>query len=237
MNRLQLCQRAALECGVSGTITTTIGQVGSLARIVTWVDEGWGELQTEHDDWDWMRSSNLLGAGASFATVAGQASYPLGTGAGTTGIDVSAFGKWDRYSFRNYVTTVGITSEMFLDFIPYDTWRNAYMLGAMRTVKTRPVVVAIGPDKSVCIGPPSNGLYTVTADYFTAPAAMAADTDTPTGLPAQFHMAIVYAAMMLYAGYESAQEVYNKGAAGYGSLLRELEAHYLPEVHFAGALA
>ena len=63
MNRLQLVQRLALECGVSGDITTTINQTGEALRLVTWVDQGWENLQTEHDDWDWMRSSNILGQG------------------------------------------------------------------------------------------------------------------------------------------------------------------------------
>jgi hypothetical protein len=79
-----------------------------------------------------MRSSNILGAGASFVTVAGQASYPLGTGAGTVGIAVDSFGKWDRETFRCYTTTVGTNDEQFLDDIPFDVWRDAYMLGAMR---------------------------------------------------------------------------------------------------------
>lgn len=237
MNYLQICQRLAMECGVSGTLTTTVGQVGSLGRIVTWANQGWDELQTEHDDWGWMRSSNILGAGASFATVAGQASYPLGTGAGTCGISVATFGKWARNTFRNYTTSVGVSNEMFLDYIDFDVWRDGYMLGAMRSVQTRPVAVAIAPDQSVCVGPPPNALYTVTGDYFMAPTAMAADADVPIGLPVSYHMTIVYRAMMMYAGYESAPEVFQRGQADYNSNLRALEALRLPEIGFGGALA
>jgi hypothetical protein len=72
-------------------------------------------------------------------------SYPLGTGAGTVGIAVDSFGKWDRDTFRCYTTTVGTNDEQFLDEVPFDVWRDAYMLGAMRSVQTRPVVVAVGP--------------------------------------------------------------------------------------------
>ncbi len=237
MNFLSLAQRLVLECGVSGTLSTTASQTGSLGRIVTWVNQAWQELQTEHDDWDWMLSSNLLGAGVSFATVAGQASYPLGTAAGTSGVAVANFGKWARDSFRNYTTSVGVSNEMFLDWVPYDTWRDAYMLGAMRTVQTRPVAFAIGPDKSICLGPPPNALYTVTGDFYVAPTLMAVDTDVPALPDAHFHMAIVYKAMMMYAGYESAPEVFQRGQQGYASLLKELEAKRAPEMSFAGALA
>lgn len=236
MNRLALSQRLALECAVSGTLTTTINTTGEQLRIVTWVDQAWNDLQTEHDDWNWMRSSNLLGAGASFVTVAGTATYPLGTGAGTCGIAVSVFGKWARDSFRCYTTTVGTNDENILDPITFDAWRDVYMYGANRAVQTRPVAVAVGPDESVCIGPPSNGLYTVTGDYFTAPTIMLSDTDVPTGLPVAQHMLIVYKGMMSYAGYEAASEVFQRGKAGWDMMLAQLEALKMTEVAWAGAL-
>ena len=241
MTLLQLLQRCAIECSISGAASISTAQGitpgSSLGRILMWLNTAWAELQTVSDEWEWLRSSNILGAGASFTTVAGQASYPLGTGPGTSGIPVTSFGKYDRYSFRNYTTSAGTNNEWFLDWIDYDKWRNSYMLGAMRTVQTRPVAVAIGPDKSVCLGPPPNGLYTVTADYWMAPSQMSADIDVPVGLPAQYHMIIVYDAMRSYAGYESAQEVWDRADRGYRMLRGELEATYLPEIYTAGALA
>jgi hypothetical protein len=234
MNRLALCQRLVQEAGVSGTLSTTIGNTGSLNRCVTWIDQAWSELQTLHDDWDWLRSSNVLGAGMSFATVAGQASYPLGSGAGTCGVLASNFTKWARDTFRNYTTTVGVTNEGHLDEIPFDSWRNTYMFGANRNVQTRPVTVAIGPDQSVCLGPPPNALYTVTADYFTGPTVMTLDTDLPTGLPAGYHMMLVYSAMMMYAGYEDAPEVNQRGMAGYNLILKQIEAIRAPRIVWDG---
>lgn len=237
MNYLALVNSAILNCGVSGgPISTVVGATGSIGRIVSWVGDSWSELQTEHDDWDWMRSSNVLGAGASFATVAGQASYPLGTGAGTVGILADDFGKWDADSFRAYTTSVGVADEQFLDDIDFDVWRDAYMVGPMRSVQTRPVAVAVGPDQSVNVGPPSNGLYTVTADFWVAPTVMAADADIPTGLPTRFHMLIVYRTMIKYAGYESAPEVWGRATREDRRMTAQLEAARLPSISFAGAL-
>ena len=243
MNRLQLCQRTAIECGVASNVAitsilpTVVGAAGSLGRVVNWVDEAWNDIQTYRDDWDWMRSSNLLGSGVSFVTVAGQASYPLGTGAGTVGVTAASFGKWDRTTFRNFTTAVGTSSENYLDEISFDLWRNGYMLGAQRTVQTRPYVVAFGPDQSVCLGPPPNALYTVTGDYFTAPAVMAVDTDTPTGLPAPFHMLIVYVAMVKYGGYEAAPDVYQRGATSSAAFYNRLQSLRAPRISFGGPLA
>lgn len=239
MNRLSLCQRAMVECGASGSMTTTIGQTGELLRFVQWVDQAWEELQTEHDDWGWMRSSQILGGGQgmSFATVAGTATYPLGSGAGTTGVLLANFTKWDRDTFRSYTTSVGTNDEMVLDEVAYDTWRDGYMIGALRTQQTRPFIFAIAPNETVCLGPPPNSLYTITGDYFIAPTTMVADIDTPTGLPAQHHLAIVYKMMMAYSGYEAASEVYQRGDAGYRDHKRQLEFIKLPQVRTGGPLA
>lgn len=236
MNFLALVQRAMRECGSSGVITTVAAPIAETQRFLDWVTDAWNDIQVKHDDWEFMRSSSILGLGTSFATVAGQASYPLGTGAGTAGVTAALFGKWDRETFRVQVTAQGHDNETFLDWIPYDSWRDSYMYGAMRDVQTRPVAMSIGPDKSICLGPPPDGTYTVTGDFFKAPTTMAADTDLPTGLPAQFQMLIVYGAMMKYSGYEAAPEVLQRGQIGYDRMMVDLESVYAPETYFAGAL-
>jgi hypothetical protein len=243
VNLLAICQRTAVECGVASgsaiqtALSTVVGATGSLGRVVGWVQDAWTDVQMDHDDWSWMRSSVLLGGGATVPTIAGQASYPLGTGAGTVGVAVDAFGKWDRETFRCFPTAVGFQGEDYLDEVPFDTWRDGYMFGAQRSVKTRPVVVAVGPDQSLNLGPPPNGLYTVTADYFVAPSEMVADTDVPVGLPTRFHMLIVYYAMQKYAGYESAPEVMQRGASESTRMLAQLMAVRAPRLTFGGALA
>jgi hypothetical protein len=231
------------------------------------VADAYSDIAQDHDDWDWLRSSNIFGQGVSFQTITGQARYPLGTTARTLGIDPETFGKWDCETFRNYSTanssplwaidgfgnpvTDGFgnpvmvsahggpygTDEIFMDQIPFDAWRDGYMLGAMRGVRTRPVVIAIGPDQSLNLGPPPNGNYTVTGDYFVAPSMMVADTDIPVGLPSRFHMLIVYRTMMKYAGYESAPEVYQRGSQENAGMYAQLLARFSPSMRFSGALA
>lgn len=239
MNYLALGTRLIQECGISGTMSTTANQTGEFLRVTSWINSAWNELQTKHDDWEFLRSSVLLGGGAgcSFTTVSGQAVYPLGAGAGTAGVSAAVFGKWDLNSFRCNTTTVGFADETYLDPIGYDEWRNSYMYGAMRSVTTRPVVISKAPTQGLCLGPPPNALYTVTGDFFIQPTQMVNDTDLPTGLPTQFHMAIVYKGMQMYAGYEAASEVFQRGDIGYKRMMVELEANYGPKMFFAGALA
>lgn len=242
MTFLQLAQRLATESGVSGMLSTTAGQAGSLGRIVNWVGAAWNEIQTAHDDWDWMRASSILGSGVSFAPAAAQFNAPLGTGGGQVGVAADSFGKWDEATFRCYTTATFVSSgypldEIFMDCIDFDIWRDAYMLGAMRAVQTRPYVIAIGPDQSLSLGPPPNGLYTITGDYWMAPSLLVNDADVPAGLPTRWHMLIVYKALLKYGLYEAAEDVVQRAQTEWDIMYRQLEARRLARMGFGGALS
>lgn len=243
INFLSLCQRAAIECGVASgsairtALPTIVGATGSLGRIVGWVADAWTDVQMDKSDWWWMRSSALLGFGASFQTIGGQAAYPLGTGPGTVGVDDSTLGKWDRETFRNSTTTSGFRDEILMEEIPYDAWRNGYMLGAQRSVQTRPQVFAVGPGSALCLGPPPNGNYTVTGDYFVAPSVMVNDTDVPLGLPPRFSMIIVYRVMIKAGQYEAASELVQRGEQENAGIYAQLMAAQSPAFTWGGALA
>lgn len=243
MNFLQLAQRAAVECGVASNtaivtaMPTTIGATGSLGRIVNWINDSWTDIEMDQEDWDWMRSSQILGAGVSFQTIAGQASYPLGTGPGTVGVDPELFGKWDRETVWSFTTANGFRDEINLGEFTFDQWRSVYMSNANRDVRSRPQAFAVGPDQSLCLGPNVNSNYTVTADYFVAPSVMVADTDIPVGLLSRFHMLIVYRTMLKYGGYESAPEVYERGKKEGDGMYAQLMSVRAPRMTFGGALA
>lgn len=237
MNYLQLCQRLMVECGISGSLATTSGQSGELLRVTTWISAAWAEIQGKHDDWGFMRASYLNPqgvtgiAGISFPTVAGR---PVNT---LSQLAINSITKWDQYSFRVYQTAAGVTTETYLDPIDYDDWRDGYMYGALRTVQTRPVAVAISPDLGVCLGPPPDGTYTVEGDFWVDVQQLTADGNIPQGIPTRFHMTIVYEAMKKYAGYEAAQEVMDRAKGEGRPLYTQMEALYAPKINMAAALA
>lgn len=217
---LQLTQRLARECGVAGTgPLTVVGQTGEAGRLVNWINAAWLDVQEQHDDWNWLRTS------VTFATVASQATYtPTDAGVATT------LGHWKKDSFRIYTTSDGYPSEVFLGDIGYDDWRNLYQFGSLRTVTTRPIFVAVAPNRSLCLGPTPDALgYTVVGDYFLAPTQMSADADIPT-LPERFQLAIVYRAMMMYAMFESAPEVLQQGQTEFNRIMRRLEVDQQPQM-------
>lgn len=135
----------------------------------------------------------------------------------------------------NVLTYAGLRSEIFMTYVDYEFWRDGYEFGALRQTQTRPTIMTITPDKSIGLGPfPIDG-YTVLGDYFRVPTEMAVDTDTPS-LPTQFHMAIVYRAMMSYGAFEAASEVYQRGETEFNKLIRRVAADRLPEITAGSAL-
>lgn len=243
MTYLQMCQRACVECGVASNtavataLPTVIGATGSVGRVVNWVADAFSDIAQDHDDWSWLRSSQILGQGVSFTTVNGQASYPLGTGPGTVGVATDVLGKWDAETFWSFTTSNGFSDEIPLGEVTFDYWRAVYMNNANRNVRTRPVAFAIGPDLSINLGPNVNGNYTVTGDYFMVAPVLAADADVPLGLPTRFHMLVVYRAMIKYGFYESAQEVTARGNQENDGMYAQLQALRAPRISFGGALA
>jgi len=227
MTFLQLVNRLRQKVGITGNDLTTLSNLsGESLRCKNWVNEAWIDIQEQHPDWNWLRTT------VSFATVDGQAVYtPTDCGIAAT------LGTWKKDSFRIYVTANGFVSETFLGDMLYDNWRDIYQFGALRTTTTRPVFISVAPNRSLCFGPAPDALgYTVVGDYYLAPSEMAADSDVPT-LPERFQMAIVYRAMMSYAGFESAPEVYQDGQTEFNRMMRRLELDQQPQMLVGEPLA
>lgn len=218
---LELVQRLQLEAAVSGDITTLVGATGETLRLKTWVQQGYQDLQNDRFNWDYLRSSQLMGSGVSFATVAGDAVYTLGTGSGTVGVTANGFGSWVRQAFRCQTTSVGVQDQMMLDWITYDEWRDGYAYGAMQSVQTRPVAIAVGPNNALCLGPYPAAGYTITGDYYLAPQTLSANADEPSNIPMQFQIAIVWRALWYYGMYEAAPEVVARAEVRYRQTSRQ----------------
>lgn len=235
---LALCNRMLLECAISGgPMTSVVSQTGEFQRVTTWINQSYNELQTEHFNWDFLRSSQLEGGGVSFTTIAGQAVYPLGTGAGTVGVAAANFGSWVKQSFRDQTTTRGVLDQYMLEWISFDAWRDAYSFGAQQTVTTRPVAIAFSPENAICVGPWPTSAYTLTGDYFTAPLVLSTNTDVPSNIQVQWQMAIVYQAMIYYGMYESAPDVVARGERYYRKLTRQFTNLRTPMISAGRTLA
>lgn len=223
MNLLALCNRLIVEAGISASpMTTTASQTGELGRVVGWIQSAWMDIQNAQPNWRWMRKS------ATILTVAGQSG-----GYDATAADVAT---WCLDTARNYITASGNITEIFMDFVEYDDFRNSYLYGALRTAQSRPMVFTIEPANTLAFGPVSTGDYTVTNDYFKRASELASDTSEPD-MPARFHMAVVWRALMLYGGFEAASESYARGQNEFSILSSMLEIDQLPMIQMGGPLA
>ena len=230
MNFLELVQRAKRKCRVAGAApTTVINQAEEFARLVDATNEAWMWLQLKRADWHWMRYS------MSFPAVSGQATYTLAQ-IEATGSGFSYFGNWEKNSFRNYVTSVGTNSEFLMAWTDYDNWRDVYQYGATRNTLTRPTEFTILPALGIGLGCTPAAGYTISGDYFKVATEMALDADIPA-LPKQFHMAIVYKAMMFYGVSESSPEIYDEGKAEFDTMMARIELQQLPAMGEGGTLA
>lgn len=222
---LQLAQKLQQKCGVSGSpMTTCQGQTGENARIAAWIDEAYLNIQQVHATWQWMRKV------VTFDTIDGQYSYtPAQCG-------VTDLAEWKMNSFRRYIVSVGVRSEVFLSEIEYDTFRDVYIYGNMRLVTGDPISISQGPDMSLNLGlTPGSVGYTVVGEYYKEPVSLVDDTDTPE-FPARFHMLCVYRAMMMYGMYQAANEVYQEGLSLYNAMIRRMNRDQLEDVTIGSAL-
>jgi len=224
MNRLQLCQRLRQEVRISGSgPTTTLGQAGEYKKIVDWIDAAYEDIQNLHSTWMFLQFPY------SFNTIVGKKDYTP-TEAGLTAL---AFWKVQRESDVRCYYAVG--DEQILDYHPWDEFREVYLIGSSRATTGRPGKFTIQPNNTMSFDVIPDRIYAINGEYFKKPVSMAADADEPL-FPSQYHMAIVYRAMMFYGADYAANEKYTHGQNEYKKILRKLEQSQLPKYSWGGPL-
>jgi hypothetical protein len=230
MNYLQLAQRLAVECGVTGGGPASVtGQTGMYAKLVNWTNDAWVEIQGMHDNWNWMREP------FTFETVAGTGNYDPNAVTNTvTSALMTDLRYWWKDTFRCQKKSIGVQDEQWLVEWEYQVFRNTYRFNVQ--VNGRPVVFAIMPnDKKVMLGQIPDDIYQISGEYQILPVSMTANTDTPA-LPTHLHLAIVYKAMEYYGLYEAAPEVLSRGTTQFSRLRNQLEREQLPELYLGNPL-
>jgi hypothetical protein len=232
MNLIQLVQRVKREAGITGaTPTTTVGQVEEINRVTGWVVSAWNDLQTLHSEWEWMRHP------FHFTTTAQVNSYAYSVITDDdAGSVIANFGNWKRDSLRKYLVSVGTSGEMLLPFQDYDTFRNMYLFGTMRTNYAAPAVFTVDPQKRILLGNSPDAQYYINGEFYRSAVSLANDTDSPD-MPNQFHEILVWKALAHYGMYEAAAEAVSRARDEYPRWLARLEADQLPKITWGAPLA
>lgn len=213
---LELVQRAHLECGIQGDPPDGLANaVGINKNLFAWVNEAWKWLQRMRPDWHFMHGS------FSFATTAGQITYtPV-----QAGIAAGAVTSWRRDTFRRYLTSAGQSSEVRMDFQPYDEFRDTQLISSLRTAQRDPHRFTIDKALNLMIECPLAG-YTITGEYYAAVTGMDEDNDVPS-LEVEDRMILVYKAMEFYANDQNAPEVLTTARLGLKPILNRLDLRRL----------
>jgi len=219
MNFLELCVKGSEAASLPGDgPSSVVAQTGMYGKLVTWVNQAWLDIQRYRPNWLWMHDT------ATITTIAGIQEYSISS------IGLTNFGVWDVDRASIYLSS--IADEGALTYIPYDKWYALYGLGEQTT--GRPSNFTVAPNRSILFNATPDDVYTARIKYFHAASDMTANTDTP-GMPEQFHMAIVWRALMLYGVLnENAIEQYQIGQENYINMLSDLQLNQLPMATSSG---
>lgn len=219
MNYLQLSQRLRQEAGLSGSgPTTVVAQTGQSLKMVSWINTAWEEIQLMRPNWLFMNAEFTL------ATVAGQRDInPVDQA-------ITDLKLWDRESFLIYDPTIGESDQNALIYLSYGNWREGYRSRMNDRPNQRPQKITILPTNYVRFEPRPDAIYTIEGEYKRSTQVFTLDADVPTNLPDDFHMIIVWKALMYYGFYENAPEVLDEAEFNFDNLLFRLEQEQLPEM-------
>lgn len=221
---LELGQDLIQEAGIAGNLVSVTGNIGELNRVVRWILRAYKDIQRRNAQWEFLRRD------LSFPTIADVSTYTAASA------NVASFGEWRPTSFRVYSAAIGIYDEQQLVYVPWNTFRDTFLVGAQRDMRSRPTHITQRPDQSLQVWPLPDGVYQIIGEYYLAPQSMAANADVPI-FPAKFHDAITWRALMYYAQSEAAPELYAAGQEEFLKILDQMNALQMEEVTIAEAFA
>lgn len=207
MNYLDLCQRLVRETGISDSGPSTA--VGQI-----------GDLRRVTD---WINDAWL-----KIQSMRKTWRWMWSTGSSTL-------------TANTYTVTLPSTVERIervslgQGYLQEETWEN--FANAYREVTGgQPSVYAIRPDGVLVFNAKPEANETVNYEYYKTPTSMVNNNDLP-GMPARYHMLIVYAALRDYAQFDVAPELEGKAALQYQMMLADLERDQLPAIEPSECLA
>lgn len=224
MTFLQMLRRLRQECGVSGSDPSTVtGLTGEMGRLANYIKQSWIDIQTMHEDWEFLRQP------IEFICAVGQQKY------NKTEMQVVSFGRYKLDSFT-ISSAADDGDERDLPFMEYEAFKRLYMFGARRAQQSRPVCFTTNSQGDFLLGSVPDAQYRIRGEGWAMPTELQNNDDRPA-CPGQFHMAIVYRAMMMYGLFDTAPEQLTLGTAEFNKIIARMAAHQLPTITFGAPLA
>lgn len=207
---LQLVQRAYRESGIGGSTgpASVLNQSGRNGDFVKWVLDGYEEIQNLRGNW------NFLWRRSTFDLAADDDEYSPTADFGLTGV-----AEWVREGACIYREADGLASRQQLGFMEWALFRDLPLTPATGF----PTVFCQQPDGQIRYYPMPGEALKVIHEYWLTPQTLSADADVPI-LPARFHMAIVWKAVMNYAQFNKDWSLFDSAQDKYQDLMDGLYA-------------
>lgn len=196
---------------------------------VTWVNQAWVELQEDQTDWNFMRKQG------EFPLVQGQGQYDIVLQPNLADYDgIRPFVAildhrfiWlsdDRSSPPARHKCYYVKPEQAFGFI-----------GMNPVPEGQPGYYTFTSNGCILVYPnPSSDSMSLMFRYQRAVQELAADGDTPEGLPPKFHMDIVYRAMEYYSGFDETDKQWKRAVARKRKMENKMYIELLPEYDMPG---
>jgi hypothetical protein len=211
VNLLELAQRLHRELGRAGSGPTSVTTANRSDRsLFDWVSDAWNDIQTETYGWRWMLKSADCGVTGASQTYTG-ADFGLA--------DHGRFRpETDDYTVRAF-DPANPANVWRMKFVPYDRFVRQCL--DIPPAAAAPQLWSITPDNKLAIAPQPDGAYTLKVGYVSSPTVLAADEDAPN-MPSEYHMAVVWKAMVDGGMYEASQEALARAATHWDSIESKL---------------
>lgn len=223
MNYLQLVQRLKRESARSGAAITTLTDLPvNDQRLADWVNDAWLELQRYDGGWSWMRKS------VAGPTIIGQRGYT----AAELDAGASDFSRWLPAATEHYeVTAESVAGSPWpIRYLDWNTFRSRFEV--REHVAGAPQFWSIAPDRKVYVGPTPDAVYTLRLEYFKGATSLADATASPE-IDTEFHLILVWRALMELASFDAAPEVYSRANTNFTNMEQGLLTRHGPRISFA----
>jgi hypothetical protein len=111
---------------------------------------------------------------------------------------------FDEDSYEYFLKTDGENAASKLVFVSYKTFKEKYR---DYSSSDRPSVVTVTPKNRLRVYPAPDNIYSIIAEAFYAPQILTTNDGATLLLPAQYHMIVVWKALIDYGGYEETGQV------------------------------
>lgn len=215
-----LFYEARLQGSPPSTVTGQSGRAGDLVR---WYAQAWDDIQRDRDGkWKWLYANfQLPVASPNYAYAFGSAN-DIGDNGSSNGF-ITRFRRWDLDPNNPpliYKNTDGIAAQAQLSISEWTALRRTFLIGTQPTAP--PTYVTEDPHGRIMFAPSPDTSYTVTGGYWKSNQELSVDADVPE-LPADYHMLIVYRALVKYGFDQVSSEILSRaqseGEALYNALV------------------